>query len=263
MYNILCSLIFFASLESTAFAKLSAEKIMMKVGSEAVLDSSTVELSMILIDKNGNKRERQLKTYQQVFGDANYTLSFFESPREVKGTSFLTIVNTKNPEKGESWLYLPAIKKVKKIAQASSSESFMGSDFTYADMKAKNYKNYNHKLLKETKDDTAEYWVIESTPKTSLEEAESGYSKSVQYVRKDNYFITKSAHWLTKSKKIKMLRVEKLQNIDGKLFPTYSSMQTRLGKKLLHQTVIYVSKIDTKKKLEKEFFSHMSMKKGI
>ena len=60
-----------------------------------------------------------------------------------------------------------------------------------------------------------------------------------------------------------MLRVEKLQNIDGKLFPTYSSMQTRLGKKLLHQTVIYVSKIDTKKKLEKEFFSHMSMKKGI
>jgi hypothetical protein len=99
-------------------------------------DGKTIEqdMLMVLIDKNGKKRVRDMKSYGKDFGVDEYQIMFFKSPSDVKNTAFLTYDYDDASKDDDQWLYLPALKKVKRIPSADKSGSFMGSDFSYYDM---------------------------------------------------------------------------------------------------------------------------------
>ena len=111
-------------------------------------DNVVTNMQMQLIDKNGHKRIRNMKTYSKDKGDDELKMIFFLSPSDVKNTAFLTYDYANENKDDDQWLYLPALNKTKRIPSSDKDSSFMGSDFTYNDMTKPNLNDYNFKILK-------------------------------------------------------------------------------------------------------------------
>ncbi len=122
---------------------LSGREIMEKVNARDEGDRSKGEMEMILIDKKGKKRIRKLKTFGRKNGKDNLSLMFFLSPADVKNTGFLTYDYNESGKDDDQWLYLPALRKTKRIVAGDKSGSFMGSDLNYSDMTTQDLDLYD------------------------------------------------------------------------------------------------------------------------
>jgi hypothetical protein len=186
---------------------------MQKVNDRDDGDNIVTTMQMQLIDKNGHKRVRDMKTFSKDIGDDEYKLIFFLSPSDVKNTAFLTYDYSDYSKDDDQWLYLPALNKTKRIPASDKDSSFMGSDFTYNDMTEPNLDDYKFKILKQSyikrKTKKVPVWVIEVLPKDKNVIDETGYLKTIAYVRKDNYMITRAKFYLKKAKRVKYMDVKK------------------------------------------------------
>jgi hypothetical protein len=239
-----------------------AREIMQKV--DARDDGSTIEqnMQMLLIDKSGKERKREIKSYGKDFGVDEYQIMFFQSPSDVKNTSFLTYDYDDAKRDDDQWLYLPALKKVKRIPSSDKSGSFMGSDFSYFDMTDRDLEDYDFKLLKETKVYGKEAWVIESTPRSKKVIKESGYTKSVAIVRKDNYVVVRAINYMKNGKK-KYLDLKKIHKQKGIWVVDEMSMTTKKGKKTLHKTLLKFKNIKVNHPLDDAIFTTRRLSKGL
>ena len=197
------------------------------------------------------------------FGEDDYSIMFFLSPADVKDTGFLTYDYDDSDRDDDQWLYLPALKKVKRIASSDKSGSFMGSDFTYADMTERKLDNYDYTLMKETTVGDVPVWQVEAIPNNPKEIEETGYTKSVSFIRKDNYVVIRSVSWVKKGKRLKYLDVKKLEQIDGIWVPTEMHMTTKRGKATLHKTVLIFNNVRFNQGHEDDLFSTRQLEKGL
>ena len=239
-----------------------ARAIMTKV--DARDDGKTVQqdMRMILIDKNGKKRTRNMKSYSKDFGADEHQIMFFKSPADVKNTAFLTYDYDKVSKDDDQWLYLPALKKVKRIPSSDKSSSFMGSDFSYFDMTDRNLEDFDFKLLKETKVRGKDAWMIEATPRNKRVKKESGYTKSIAIVRKDNYVTVRVINFMRNGKK-KYMDMKKLHKQNGVWVPDEMTMTTKKGKSTIHKTVLKFSNIKLNKSLKDSMFTTRRLEKGL
>ena len=250
-------------LPEKAFA-LSGREIMEKVNDRDVGNRSISEMEMILIDKKGNKRVRKLKTYGLEQGKDSKSLMFFVSPADVKNTGFLTNDYDESGKDDDQWLYLPALRKTKRISAGDKSGSFMGSDLNYSDMSSPSLDLYNFTLMKETEVKGQKVWQIKSVPKTKSEAEKSGYSKSVFFIRQDNYVMIRGVRWVYKKKRNKYLDVRKLEKIDGIWISTETHMTTKSGKKTLHKTILKENNIKfNQAEVKEDLFTIRRMEKGL
>ena len=231
---LLCGSIFPAD---KAFA-LSGREIMEKVNARDVGDSSSGEMEMILIDKKGKKRIRILKTFGGKKGKDALSLMFFISPADVKNTGFLTYDYKKSGKDDDQWLYLPALRKTKRIVAGDKSGSFMGSDLNYSDMTTPDLDLYDYTLMKETDVRGEKVWQIKAVPKHKDEAKKSGYSKSVIFIRQDNYVMIRAVRWVHKKRRNKYIDVKKLEKIDGIWVSTERHVTTKTKGKTLHKTIL-------------------------
>jgi outer membrane lipoprotein-sorting protein len=239
-----------------------ARAIMDKV--DARDDGKTLQqdMLMVLIDKNGNQRTRDMKSYSKDFGIDEHQIMFFKSPADVKNTAFLTYDYDKASKDDDQWLYLPALKKVKRIPSSDKSSSFMGSDFSYFDMTDRDLENYDFKLLKETEVRGNKVWMIESTPRNAKVVKESGYTKSIALVRQDNYVVVRAINFMKNGKK-KYLDMTKLHNQGGVWLPDEITMTTKKGNSTIHKTVLRFSKIQLNKPIDDSIFTTRRLEKGL
>jgi hypothetical protein len=239
-----------------------ARAIMDKV--DARDDGQTLEqdMLMVLIDKNGKQRTRDLKSYAKDFGDDEHRIMFFKSPADVKNTAFLTYDYDEASKDDDQWLYLPALKKVKRIPSADKSGSFMGSDFSYFDMTDRNLEEYDFKLLKETQVRGNKAWMIESTPRTQKVIKESGYTKSIAIIRQDNYVVVRAINYLKNGKK-KYLDLKKIHKQKGIWVVDEMTMTTKKGKTTIHKTVLKFDNIKVNNALKDDLFSTRRLEKGL
>jgi len=239
-----------------------ARSIMEKV--DARDDGKTLEedMTMILVDKNGKKRNRNLHRYSKDFGEDTHIIMFFKSPADVKNTSFLNFDYDDASKDDDQWLYLPALKKVKRIPSSDKSSSFMGSDFSYFDMTNRDLEDYDFKLLKETKVRGHDAWMIESTPKNKKVIKESGYTKTIAIVRKDNYVVVRAINFMRNGKK-KYLDIQKLHNQGGVWVADAMTMTTKKGKSTIHKTILKFSGIKLNKKISDNMFTTRRLEKGL
>ena len=243
---------------------LSGREIMEKVNDRDVGNRSISEMEMILIDKKGNKRVRKLKTYGLEQGKDSKSLMFFVSPADVKNTGFLTYDYDESGKDDDQWLYLPALRKTKRISAGDKSGSFMGSDLNYSDMSSPDLDLYNFTLMKETEVKGQKVWQIKSVPKTKSEAEKSGYSKSVFFIRQDNYVMIRGVRWVYKKKRNKYLDVRKLEKIDGIWISTETHMTTKSGKKTLHKTILKENNIKfNQAEVKEDLFTIRRMEKGL
>ena len=126
------------------------QEIMDKVMEVQSSSSSAMDLELTLIDPSGQERTRRLQTLSLTENDRTSSITVFLSPSSVKNTRFLAVENEQG--KTDQWIYLPALKRVKRIAANEEGGSFMGSDFSYADMASTTYDadEATHTLLEET-----------------------------------------------------------------------------------------------------------------
>lgn len=240
----------------------TARTIMEKV--DARDDGKTLEqeMLMVLIDKNGNERTRDLKSYAKDLGEDEQKTMFFKSPADVKNTAFLTYDYDDSAKDDDQWLYLPALKKVKRIPSTDKSSSFMGSDFSYFDMTERDLENYDFKLLKETNVRGHDAWMIESTPRNQKVIDESGYEKSIAIVRKDNYMVVRAINFMSNGKK-KYLDLTKIHEQDGIWLVDEMSMTTKKGNNTLHKTVLSFSNEILNGTIEDDVFTTRRLEKGL
>jgi hypothetical protein len=246
----------------------TALDIMSKV--DARDDGTTVSsvVSMILIDKHGKKRMRTLRNFSKdIDENTEHKSFFFLTPSDVKNTAFLTFDYKLEDKDDDQWMYLPALKKTKRIPASDKDGAFMGSDFSYSDMTDRVLKDYNFSLLKETvvkrKSGNEAVWVIESKPKHQKTIDETGYVKTILYIRKDNYMLTRAKFYLKNSSRIKYMDVRKMQEVDGIWVATQTTMTTKQGKRTLHKTLLVSSEIKINQTIDDAMFTVRTLEKGL
>ena len=243
---------------------LNGREIMEKVNARDTGDRSITEMEMILIDKKGNKRVRKLKTFGLEKGKDSLSLMFFLSPADVRNTGFLTFDYDESGKDDDQWLFLPALRKTKRIAAGDKSGSFMGSDLNYSDMTSADLNLYEYTLMKETEFKGQKVWQIKAVPKTKAEAEKSGYSKSVVFIRQDNYVMIRGVRWVHKKKRNKYLDVRKLEKIDGIWVSTELHVTTKFGKKTLHKTILKQKNVHfNQDEVNEDLFSIRRLEKGL
>jgi hypothetical protein len=250
------------SAPATAGDELPAQEIMRRVDARDDGDRSIRDLEMILIDKNNNRRVRRIRAYSRDVGEDIHTIMFFLEPADVKETGFLTYDYDAEKD-DDQWLYLPALRKTKRIASSDKSGSFMGSDFSYADLTTREVENYDWTLMQETEVRGNPVWQIQGIPRTQDEVDETGYLKSIVFVRKDNYVVVRAVNWLEKAGRLKYMDVKKLEQIDGIWVATEIHMTTKKGKETLHKTVLNIHDVRFDQDLDADFFSVRQLEKGL
>jgi len=242
--------------------ELSARTIMERVDARDDGDNSTQEMEMILIDKHGDQRVRTLRAFGRDEGRDEYSILFFLSPADVKDTGFLTYDYRDPMRDDDQWLYLPALKRTKRLASADKSGSFMGSDFSYADMTKRPLDQYQYTLMAETTVEGHPVWQIEAVPTTEHEREETGYEKFIVFVRKDNYVVVRGVYWVKKGKRLKYFDVKKLERIDGIWVATEMHMTTKKDTETLHKTVLFARDVRFNQPLAPDFFTVRQLEKG-
>lgn len=247
---------------SSAFA-ITGLEIAQKTHDREDGDNSIANMTMTLVDKSGQKRVRELKNFAKDKGEDELKLMFFLSPADVENTAFLTYDYEDSDKDDDQWLYLPELKKIKRIASSDKSSSFMGSDFTYSDMTSKNVEDYTYKIMKETEVDGHKVWQMMVVPKSKKTIDETGYTKSVMFIRQDNFVIVQALHYVKEGKKLKYMKVLGLEEIEDVWTVTKMQMVTKKGRKTLHSTLLEFKDVKYNQDLEESFFSTRTLKKGL
>ena len=141
--------------------------------------SSTVDLKMVLKNKNGQISERTLsnKTLELDI-DGDKSMIVFTSPKDIKGTSTLTFTHKKGAD--DQWLFLPSIKRTKRISSSNKSGPFVGSEFAYEDLSSVELEKNTYKFIK----DEGDLLFVEQYPV----DPKSGYKKRIaSYNKAKNY----------------------------------------------------------------------------
>jgi len=162
-------------------------------------DSSS-ELTMRLRNKQGDESKRQMSNKTlEVENDGDKSLVIFNEPRDVKGTAFLSFTYKSGPD--DQWLYLPALKRVKRIASDNKSGPFMGSEFAYEDISSQEVEKYTYKYIKDEKINGVDCFVIERYPV----DEKSGYTRQVVWIDTDQYRTMKIEYYDRKNSLLKSL----------------------------------------------------------
>src|SRR5574341_1219820 len=198
--------LFVAALAAPAHG-LTAREIVQRVNDRDDGDRMTAEMEMRLVDSQGNERVRRLRVYRRHSGKDTQSLMFFLAPADVKDTGFLTYDYDEAGKDDDQWLYLPALRRSKRIASGDKSGSFMGSDFNYSDMTKPYLDDYEFTLLGEEDAGGARAWRIEAVPKRPAVAESTGYSKAQLWVRQDNFVVVRALRWIHKSTQTKRQEV--------------------------------------------------------
>jgi hypothetical protein len=240
----------------------SGREIMERVDARDDGDLLVQELAMRLIDANGASRARRLRMWRRDVGADVQTILFFLSPADVKDTGLLTYDYDDAERDDDQWLYLPALKKTKRIAAADKSGSFMGSDFSYADLTQRDVDRYDYRLLEEAQRDGVPIWRVEAVPNDPAEISETGYTKIVWDVRQDNAVVVGGVFTLRRGGRVKTYTVKRLEQIDGIWVPTQMHMITRKGDVTLHETLLDFERVRFGQPLADDRFSVRQLEKG-
>ncbi len=232
---------------------LTGEEIAWKVYNRPVGKDSQAEAQMILLDPKGRQKKREMKIFTLEDKKARYTLIRFLSPKDIAGTAFLAIAYHQGKE--EQFLYLPALKRTRRIAGSFRFHRFVNSDFFYEDMERHYPPKYHHKLLGEEVFQKTSCWVVKSWPK---KKKDSIYSYWIQWITKEGYLPVRVDYYDRKGKLWKRFSSSRWEKIQGYWTILDSQMEDL---KKGHKTVLKIKKIIYDQGLEPKLFTRRSLER--
>jgi outer membrane lipoprotein-sorting protein len=163
-------------------------------------DNYSNDVKMVLKNKHGQESIREIRSRTlEVADDGDKSLTVFDEPRDVQGTALLSFTHKEGPD--DQWLYLPALKRVKRIASDNKSGPFMGSEFAYEDITSQEVDKYTYKFLRDDTLDGMDVFVFERYPK----DKKSGYTRQIIWLDKEHYKERKIEYYDRKNSLLKTL----------------------------------------------------------
>ena len=243
-----------------------ARAIMERVDARDDGDNQTADMQMVLIDKRGKKRVRKIATFKKDKGEDTQRLMFFIQPADVKDTAFLTYDHDDPRKDDDQWLYLPALRKTKRIATSDKSGSFMGSDLNYSDMTSRDLQDYDFQFYEKGKQAEVrdkKVWVIWSIPRSKEIIDETGYKKSLLFVRADIDMVVRAINWVKDGGYLKYVDMRQLEQIDGIWVATDTLVTKKKGKQTVHKTILTLDNVQFNQDLDEDLFTIRRMEKGL
>lgn len=184
---------------------------------------SQSEMKMILRSASGKENTRFIKLKSlEVPTDGDKSLMVFEQPKDVAGTAFLTFSHIEKAD--DQWIYLPALKRIKRIASKKKTGSFMGSEFSFEDLSSFEIEKYDFNYLRDEKCGEETCFVVESFPKDKY----SGYTRLISYIDQSHYRVQKIEFFDKKKALLKVMTVKNYELHGDKFWrPTHSIMENK------------------------------------
>ncbi|MEA3451304.1 MAG: outer membrane lipoprotein-sorting protein [Bacteroidota bacterium] len=223
------------------------------------VDFKAMEMALTLkiYNAKGQLRTRQIKTVSKNFAGVNKTIIKFISPADVKGTAML-IFDYKNKD-DNMWIYMSALRKTRRIISSEKGKSFMGSEFTNADMSTPNTNDFNYKILSSQKYNNKMCWKIETTCKNEDIEDENGFSKKIAWIDKASFLCYKIEFYDFDGDLLKIQLIKKYKKqTGGKYFAFYMSMTNVQTKR---KSIMEINKFQIGSKLTENLFTSTTLSK--
>jgi outer membrane lipoprotein-sorting protein len=173
--------------------------------SSAAIEFETMEMTVTLkiYDNKGNMRQRQVSVATKKFSGVTKTMMKFLSPADVKGTAML--IYDYETKDDDMWVYLPSTRKTRRIVSSEKGKSFMGSEFSNADMSKPTIDEFNYKLTGNENYNGQTCLKLETTCKDTKIEENNGYGKKVSWIDQANYLSYKIEFYTSSGKLIKTI----------------------------------------------------------
>lgn len=263
-FQILLLPLFFLSAGTSLSQTLpKAEQIIQKVNDRDEGAFVTQKFTMELIDKRGKKQFRETVSYRKDYENERKTILFFSSPTNVKGTGFLTFDYLTPSKEDDQWLYLPALRKTRRISAANRGDYFLGTDLTYEDIKKGtkiSLDDYEFKTIGEENVNGKKCYVVEAIPKIEKVGKELGYSKIHYFIDPEVWIALKSEYWDIAGNPLKKVETLELQLIDG----IWSVQKIEaVNHKTEHKSILTFSETDYHTTLDDDLFSEQKLVRGL
>ncbi|MBT7112449.1 MAG: outer membrane lipoprotein-sorting protein [Candidatus Marinimicrobia bacterium] len=235
---------------------LSGLDVIQKVYDRPTGNDMTGNLIMTIENSRGNQRVRKIKQFVKTVKNGEKKIMYFLSPADVKNTSFMTWSYDDASKSDDQWIYLPALKKVKRISSDSKGDYFMGSDFTYDDLGDRHPMDDTHTILREEVLEGKETIVIESVSK----DEEYMYARTVTWVIKDSWIGLKKEFYDEDDELLKILTVENQQSFKDVIILTKVKMKNVQRNQF---TIMEFSDVQIDTGIPSNKFTERMMKRGI
>lgn len=251
-----------ALLPASALA-LDGREIMVKHEEARKVSAFTAKARLTSEAGDGAKKEKTFILWRKLKDDGVHfsSLTRFQSPAEVKNEAILFLEN----DKGENdiLIYLPAYQKVRRIERSQQSASFMGSDFSYSDITTPHVDDYAHVLKGEepcASEKTVPCFKVEAKPLTDSIRERTGYSRTVSWVRKDNFMVVQNDNYDVGDKLVKTSVLSEIEKQpSGKWFTKRIEISSKISG---GKTFLQFSDVKTEVKIENSLFTQQSLAKG-
>ncbi len=226
-------------------------------------DQVTRNMRLELTDRSGKTRTQEVRAFRRYFGDEKRTILFYTAPANVRGTGFLTYDYGESAKEDDQWLYLPALRKVRRIPASNRGDYFLGTDFTYEEIKSENkvgLQDYNFQTLSKEVVDGVECYVVEGTAADADIAKELGYSRAVWRIDPATWISRKSDFWDTNGNHLKTIENLKIENISD----VWTVLQVRAtNHKSGHSTLLTSSDVDYNSSVAERTFEQRSLVRGL
>jgi len=219
-------------------------------------NDSKGDLTMSLINSRGHRRIREINQFVKNFGNMEKKIMFFVSPADVRNTSFMNWSYDEEGRDDDQWIYLPALKRVKRISSDSKSDYFMGSDFTYDDLGDRHPSEDTHKIIGEETLNGEFCYIVESIPKDN----DYMYSRTVSWIVKDKWIGLRKEFYDEDEELLKTLTVRKYDKIND-VWTILQSEMHNVQKE--HTTKMELDNVKIDSGIPDNVFTERMMKRGL
>ncbi len=242
---------------------LTAAEVMQRVATRPDGDSSERTVRIELIDRRGTVREQTTRAFRKQTADGRRTAIFYLEPANVRGTAFLTY-DYANAE-DDQWLYLPALRKVRRVPAAQRGDYFLGTDLNYEEVRSDNrvtlgdWSFGTQSLAPETIDGVS-CIVVEGTAASPAIARELGYSRARWHVDPATWMSRRTEYWDQSGNRLKTVDNRDLKQVDGIWTP---GRIEAINHKTGHRTVLHMSEIKFGKPLADQLFTQQQLMRGL
>ena len=223
--------------------------------------NSRADATFTLINKDGKERVRKVLglTRLDTNGVDTQRVTRFISPQDVKGTASLLLERSDRDD--DMWVYLPALHKVRRLVSNNKKDSFVGTDFSYADVIGYRVPQWSYKLLPDETVDGQPCWAVEASPKDDDVKASSGYSRRVAWIRKDNAMTVRSEYWDESGQKLKVSTYKDIRLVDKERNRWQAMVMEASNVQTGHRTIIKFDRYDVNVAVSSDAFTVAAMER--
>ena len=253
----------FITVSIGVFAQPTGDAIVKKVNERNEGQQLTQQVTITMVDKRGKKQERGLMWFRKDQPEQRKSVIFYKSPANVKGTAFLTYDYQLTDKNDDQWLYLPALRKSRRISASNRGDYFLGTDLTYEDVKlaAKiGADDYHFTFMEEKKEYGISYYIVEGQPKNGKIAKELGYGKIHYWIDKDLMMPRKIHYWDVAGNELKLLEFKEIKKVHD-IWTTHIIEAENY--KTNHKTTILFEEPDYHSPLNDDLFKEDAMIRGI